>query len=111
MGITLWIILETVEGLISNINARVSKQGYFLSHRNVSNTLWMLESFEFLFLCLCLPLLFRRDKLTDTLVVICKRVSGSSPVFNQNRSFDLQSPQIDIFLCIGNHRILGQGIA
>lgn len=82
-GTTLCIIAETVKGLASNINANVSMHGYFLSHINVINTLLM-ELYS-LIRCLLPPLLFNRAKRLDIVLVMSSKVSGSSPVFNQNR--------------------------
>jgi hypothetical protein len=75
IGTTLCIIVETVEGLTSKINAKVSMHGYFLIHINVNNTLLTLLSLHPLVLSLLLPLLFNRAKSLDILKVMSNKVS------------------------------------
>ncbi len=84
-GTILWIIADTVERLISNSRANISTQGYFLSHSTVNRTLFIGLSLHILHLRHSRPLLFNLSNTKEISVVMFARVSGNSPVFNQNR--------------------------
>ena len=84
-GTTLWIIWDTVDRLTSKSKAKLSIHGYFLSHRKVNSTLFVLFSFAPCLLRRIPPLQFNLFNTGVNLKTMSSSVSWSSPVFSQNK--------------------------